>query len=54
MVCDYLLGSVPELGFGPIGPPLTDYMIDSERAAITLKGGQGRRPTYRRTDKLAA
>lgn len=29
-------------------------MTDGERAAIILKGGEGRRLTYRRTDKLAA
>ncbi|WP_206366473.1 hypothetical protein [Sphingomonas gei] len=29
-------------------------MTDGERAAVILKGGEGRRLTYRRTDKLAA
>ena len=32
----------------------TREMNDAERAAIILKGGEGRRLTYRRTDKLAA
>jgi hypothetical protein len=29
-------------------------MTDGERAALMLKGAEGRRLTYRRTDKLAA
>lgn len=32
----------------------TREMTDGERAAVILKGGEGRRLTYRRTDKLAA
>lgn len=32
----------------------TRNMTDGERAAIILKGAEGRRLTYRRTDKLAA
>ena len=32
----------------------TRDMTDGERAALILKGGEGRRLTYRRTDKLAA
>lgn len=32
----------------------TRDMTDGERAAVILKGGEGRRLTYRRTDKLAA
>jgi transposase-like protein len=32
----------------------TRKMTDGERAAVILKGGEGRRLTYRRTDKLAA
>ena len=32
----------------------TREMSDGERAAVILKGGEGRRLTYRRTDKLAA
>jgi len=32
----------------------TRNMNDGERAALILKGGVGRRLTYRRTDKLAA
>ena len=32
----------------------TRAMTDGERAALILKGGEGRRLTYRRTDKLAA
>ena len=32
----------------------TRTMTDGERAAVMLKGGVGRRLTYRRTDKLAA
>jgi len=32
----------------------TRGMTDGERAAVILKGGEGRRLTYRRTDKLAA
>lgn len=32
----------------------TRTMTDGERAALILKGGEGRRLTYRRTDKLAA
>lgn len=32
----------------------TRDMTDAERAAVILKGGEGRRLTYRRTDKLAA
>jgi len=29
-------------------------MTDGERAALILKGGEGRRLTYRRADRLAA
>jgi len=32
----------------------TRSMTDGERAAVILKGGEGRRLTYRRSDKLAA
>ncbi|WP_425230027.1 IS1595 family transposase [Sphingomonas sp.] len=32
----------------------TRSMTDGERAAVILKGGEGRRLTYRRADKLAA
>ncbi|TCP67441.1 hypothetical protein C8J43_10381 [Sphingomonas sp. PP-CE-1G-424] len=32
----------------------TRGMDDGERAALMLKGGEGRRLTYRRTDNLAA
>ena len=32
----------------------TREMTDSERAALALKGGEGKRLTYRRIDKLAA
>jgi len=32
----------------------TRKITDGERAALILKGGEGRRLTYRRTDKLAA
>lgn len=32
----------------------TRGLTDGERAAVILKGGEGRRLTYRRTDKLAA
>jgi len=32
----------------------TRNITDGERAALILKGGEGRRLTYRRTDKLAA
>ncbi|NJC07542.1 hypothetical protein [Polymorphobacter fuscus] len=32
----------------------TRELTDGERAAAILKGGEGRRLTYRRTDKLAA
>ncbi|MDQ3081774.1 MAG: IS1595 family transposase [Gemmatimonadota bacterium] len=32
----------------------TRAMTDGERAALALKGGEGKRLTYRRTDKLAA
>jgi putative restriction endonuclease len=32
----------------------TRDMTDGERAAVILKGGVGRRPTYRRVDKFAA
>ena len=32
----------------------TRTITDGERAALILKGGEGRRLTYRRTDKLAA
>ncbi len=32
----------------------TRSMTDGERAALALKGGEGRRLTYRRTDRLAA
>lgn len=32
----------------------TRGMTDGERAALILKGGEGRRLTYRRTDNLAA
>lgn len=32
----------------------TRAMTDRERAALILKGGEGRRLTYRRTDAIAA
>ena len=32
----------------------TRGITDGERAAMILKGGEGRRLTYRRADKLAA
>lgn len=32
----------------------TRDMTDGERAAVILKGAEGRRLTYRRSDKLAA
>ena len=32
----------------------TRNIDDTERAAMILKGGEGRRSTYRRTDRLAA
>ena len=32
----------------------TRDLTDGERASVILKGGEGRRLTYRRTDKLAA
>lgn len=32
----------------------TRKMTDGERAALILKGGEGRRLTYRRTDRIAA
>jgi hypothetical protein len=32
----------------------TRKILDGERAAMILKGGEGKRLTYRRTDKLAA
>jgi len=32
----------------------TRTMTDNERAALILKGGEGKRLTYRRTDRIAA
>jgi len=32
----------------------TRHLTDGERAAVILKGGEGRRPTYRRVDGLSA